>query len=499
MMNKTMIILEMANNHMGDVEHGKEMINQFSSVAKKYSDVFEFAWKFQFRDFETFIHKDYKGRMDHKYVKRFTETSLSLDQFNTLKSYAELNGFKTMCTGFDENSVDLIEKMNFQVIKVASCSFTDWPLLNRVVMCDKPIILSTAGATLEDMDRVVSFFKHRNKNISLMHCVGEYPTQPSSLQLNQIDFLKNRYVNVPIGYSTHEKPDEYDAIKIAISKGISIAEKHVAIESEKYEINAYSVTPSQMDEWLASAASALAMCGIVGEKSKASEKELSDLLQFKRGVFAKTKIKKGSTINKQDVYYAWPSESGQILANDVSKYNQFVALEDIEADEPLMSNKTEKVNNREKVWEIVQKIKDYIKSTSVVYPGEAQLEISHHYGIDRFYEIGITMITVVNREYCKKLIIVLPNQTHPEQYHLQKEETFVILHGEVDLVLDGSKRTLQKGDVITIEKEVRHEFSTKTGCIIEEVSSTHYVNDSYYTDESISKNKDRKTFVTHWI
>ena len=60
------------------------------------------------------------------------------------------------------------------------------------------------------------------------------------------------------------------------------------------------------------------------------------------------------------------------------------------------------------------------------------------------------------------MIIVLPNQTHPEQYHLQKEETFVILHGEVELILDGVKKILKKGDVITIEKEVRHEFSTKT-------------------------------------
>jgi N-acetylneuraminate synthase len=127
------------------------------------------------------------------------------------------------------------------------------------------------------------------------------------------------------------------------------------------------------------------------------------------------------------------------------------------------------------------------------------LEISHHYGLDKFYETGITMITVVNREYCKKLIIVLPNQTHPEQYHKEKEETFVVLHGEVELCLNGSVQTLKKGDVITIEKQIRHEFTTKTGCIIEEVSSTHYLNDSYYTDETIAQNKDRKTFVTYWL
>ena len=58
---------------------------------------------------------------------------------------------------------------------------------------------------------------------------------------------------------------------------------------------------------------------------------------------------------------------------------------------------------------------------------------------------------------------------------------------------------LKKGDVVTVEPGVRHEFSSTNGCIIEEVSSTHYVDDSYYTDESISKNKNRKTFVTHWL
>jgi quercetin dioxygenase-like cupin family protein len=168
-------------------------------------------------------------------------------------------------------------------------------------------------------------------------------------------------------------------------------------------------------------------------------------------------------------------------------------------DQPLMSTNSIVVNTREIVWKIVQDVKSFLHTTDVVLPGQAELEISHHYGLDRFYETGITMITVVNREYCKKLIIVLPGQTHPEQYHNQKEETFVILHGEVDLTLNGKTQILKKGDVITIEREVRHIFTTKTGCVIEEVSSTHYVNDSYYTDENININKNRKTFVTHWL
>lgn len=496
---KPLIICEMANNHMGDVDHGKLMIEQFSEVCNKYSSHFRFAWKFQFREFSTFIHKDFKNNKEHKYVKRFTETMLSKEQFIELKNYAKTHGFITMCTAFDESSIDLISEMSFDIVKVASCSFNDWPLLNKVVTIDKPIIISTAGASLEQIDSVVSFMQHRNKDISLMHCVGEYPTKAGRLQLNQIDLLKQRYPNIPIGYSTHEEPAQVDAIKLALAKGIELAEKHVAVLTKKYQPNAYSVTPDQMDSWLSAAVSAIQICGVYGERSPISEQEQKDLLQFKRGAYLNKDIAKGCCITKNDIYYAWPNVENQLLANDVSKYNQFIASNYMLADSPLIKHDIVIKNTRENVWNIVQEVKTFLKQSGVVYPGKADLEISHHYGLDKFYKTGITMITVVNREYCKKLIIVLPNQTHPEQYHKEKEETFVVLYGEVELSLNGVPLVLKKGDVITIEKETRHEFTTKTGCVIEEVSSTHYLNDSYYTDKTITQNKDRKTFVTYWL
>ncbi len=64
---------------------------------------------------------------------------------------------------------------------------------------------------------------------------------------------------------------------------------------------------------------------------------------------------------------------------------------------------------------------------------------------------------------------------------------------------DDQIRTLERGHVDTIEPETVHSFTSDTGCIIEEVSSTHYQDDSYYIDEAIHQNKDRKTFVTHWL
>ena len=143
---KPLFIFEMANNHMGDLAHGLRVIREFAKVKEEYRE-FNFAFKFQFRNIDTFIHPDYKDRMDLKYVKRFTETRLTREQFSILKQEAENHGFISVCTGFDEDSISLIEEMDFEVIKIASCSFTDWPLLNRIAETDMPIIASTAGST----------------------------------------------------------------------------------------------------------------------------------------------------------------------------------------------------------------------------------------------------------------------------------------------------------------------------------------------------------------
>ncbi len=129
-----------------------------------------------------------------------------------------------MATAFDEPSVDLIEEMNFDIIKIASCSSTDWPLLNKIVETNKPIIISTAGVKLKDVDNIVSFLQHREKDFALMHCVGEYPTGEENLQLNQIDLFKNRYKNITVGFSTHENPNNYDTGAIAVAKGATILE-----------------------------------------------------------------------------------------------------------------------------------------------------------------------------------------------------------------------------------------------------------------------------------
>ncbi|SPF48689.1 conserved hypothetical protein [Syntrophobacter sp. SbD1] len=490
-------VFEMANNHMGLPEHGLKVIREFAKVSKQFP--FAFGFKLQYRQLETFIHPAYKTRTDFKYVKRFTETALSPGQYKLLLDEMKAHGFITVCTPFDEASVDLIEEHDFDIIKVASCSFTDWPLLERIAGTAKPVIASTAGVALHDIDKVVSFFEHRKKDFAIMHCVAQYPTPEAGMQLNRIDLLKARYPEVRIGYSTHEDPENMESIKIAVAKGATIFEKHVGVPEGEIRLNDYSANPDQVNGWLRSAQAALDLCGDSAGRAQFSREELSSLRSLQRGLFAGRSFKKGEIIPHKDLFAAIPTMDGHITANDLSKYAQLHALEDIEANAPLLSSNVETRNFQEKVYEIVQEVKNLLRYSGVTIPSQVDLEISHHYGIDRFHEFGLTMMTIVNRTYCKKLIVILPGQMHPTQYHLQKEETFHVLHGDVDIELNGSSKRLKTGETITVEPGVHHRFGSGNGSIIEEISSTHYANDSFYLDPAIAENGNRKTLLTYWF
>jgi D-lyxose ketol-isomerase len=255
-----------------------------------------------------------------------------------------------------------------------------------------------------------------------------------------------------------------------------------------------------MDKWLENASRSLRACGISTGRHAATDKELSDLRTFKRGVFLNRDVVAGEVITKDDIYYAFPCKDKQVLANDMSKYVSYVAKVDMGKNESLLHYGVKETNTRQVVLNIRNKVNSLLKRSNVVVPKDAPLEISHHYGIKNFYDTGLCMITVVNEGYCKKLLISLANQEHPTQYHKQKTETFVVLYGEVKIFLDGDESTLLPGEVVTIQPGVTHRFiGGSEGSIIEEISTTHFVDDSYYEDESISKNKNRKTMVSHWI
>ena len=492
-----LFIFELANNHMGDVEHGIRIIEAFGALAKNYG--FAFAFKLQFRELDTFIHPDYAGRTDIKYIKRFSETRLTRDETRKLVAAIKANGMLAMCTPFDETSVDRIVEDGFDILKIASCAFTDWPLIEKIGRTNLPVIGSTAGIDLTDIDNIVSFMRHRDKDFALMACVAQYPTPARDLQLNQIDLLRARYPHLRIGYSTHEQPDATVPVAMAIAKGASLFEKHVGTATEAYALNDYSANPAQAKAWLDAAQAAYDMAGATNIRVAPTDGEREALSSLRRGVFVNRAIAVGERLRNEDVFFAIPAQPGQITANDWSKYSLYTAQQPIEPNQPVMAAGTRREEVRAKVLSIVDRVKNLLAESRGVVPGEAELEISHHYGLEKFEQFGITMVTVVNRDYCKKLIVVLPGQTHPEQFHNKKEETFHILHGDLRLVLDGTERVCKPGAVVTIQPGTRHAFDSENGAVFEEISSTHFVNDSFYTDPAIAANDDRKTFLRYWI
>jgi N-acetylneuraminate synthase len=494
---RPLFILEMANNHMGDLEHGLRIIRECAAAVAGFP--YRFAVKLQYRHLDTFIHPDFQGRSDLKYVRRFQETRLNEDEFLRLRTAIREHGFLAACTPFDEASVDVFERHQFDILKVASCSFTDWPLLERCVRTTVPIVASTGGASLADIDKVVSFFGHRDHPLALMHCVAEYPTAVEHLRLGQISLLRRRYPDLSIGYSTHEPPQSLEPVKLAVAQGAELFEKHVGVPTANYALNDYSATPAQVRAWVQAAAVAWSMCGTAEDRDLGSEGEQASLRALRRGAYAVEAIAAGHRVSPSQVFFAMPVQEGQLAANDFSKYAEVVALQPIAAAGPLTADNTRLVNHRDQVYRIAQEVKELLNRGGVIAPRRADLEISHHYGFERFHEVGLTMITVVNREYCKKLIVLLPGQRHPEQYHKIKEETFHVLYGDLRVTLDSNEQPCVAGDVITIERNVRHSFSTLGGAVIEEVSSSHLASDSYYTDPAIGLNENRKTLLTYWL
>lgn len=346
---KPLFIFELANNHNGKLERGIKIIDQLNEQVKNYRDYFDFAVKLQYRNLDTFIHPEYKNRNDIDFIKKFNDAKLLEDELFLLKQEIKKQGFISICTAFDEDSVDLIESHGYDFIKIASCSFCDWSLLNKIATKSMPIIASTAGIDLKNINKVVEYFLTQNKELSLLHCVAEYPTKMENLELNQIDLLKNHFPQLNIGYSSHELPINIDVVKMAIAKGAVIFEKHVGLDDSEGSINSYSVTPEQVRLWLKYAKEAFDICGVSASRYKPTKNELESLQKLSRGVFAAENIMIGQTIDPSNTIMAIPSSDKQCMPSDFIPGKEIIATANIAVNLPILTTDVEVIGTRAKV------------------------------------------------------------------------------------------------------------------------------------------------------
>jgi len=327
-----LFVLEMANNHLGNLERGLKIVAEFAQVVR-FNNV-RATIKLQFRDVDSFIHRDFVDRKDLRYIKKTLDTRLTEEDLGTLVSAIRQAGFTATATPFDERSVDLCAQLGIPIIKIASSDLNDWVLIERIAKTKKPVIVSTGGSSLKDMDDIVTFFANRNIPLGINHCVSVYPSEDSELELNQIDFLRNRYPENTIGFSTHEYSSWSNSMLVAYAKGARMFERHIDIQTEGVTVSPYCTLPHQADEWFRAFHKAKEMCGAPGtQKRIPPKKEIEYLDALVRGVYAKTDLPEGHCLMDDDVYLAIPLQKGQLSCRELMRGEML--LRRVQKDAPI--------------------------------------------------------------------------------------------------------------------------------------------------------------------
>ena len=332
-------VLELANNHWGRLDRGIKIIREHGAIVR-YNNV-KAAIKLQFRDVDEFIHPEFKGNTDHRYIKKTEDTKLTRDEFARMVEEIRNVSCIPMATPFDEKSVDLCIEFDMPIIKIASSDMNDWMLIEKIASTRRPTIVSTGGASEKDLDDLVHFYEKRDIPLAINHCVSLYPSEDGELELDQIDYLKSRYPTHVIGLSTHEYHDWHSSMMISYGKGARTWERHIDIDYETVPVSSYCSKPEQCDTWFKAFHKAAEMCGGRSySKRHISKKETEYLDALVRGAYARKDLEPGYIFTKEsferDFYLAIPLRKGQLSCREVM--NGECLAEEIKANEPLKIN-----------------------------------------------------------------------------------------------------------------------------------------------------------------
>lgn len=484
---KKLFIFEFANNHNGKLKDALSLIRSVESL-NKFNNL-EYAIKLQYRDLPSFL---YKKKVNNKHVDRFRSTKLSKSTLEKICRRIKKN-FKLIITPFDEKSVDLAIKHKVDILKIASCSNTDWPLIEKIASTRKPIICSTGGLDLDGIDNIYSFFCHKKIPLTLLHCVSIYPTKnPKSFNLNFINKMKNRYPEALIGYSGHEEEDNFLPVLTSSSLGADVFERHFSIFNNR---NQYSIDQKNIKKLLEYLNENINMLG--NQIKKITTQELQSLNSLRRGVF----VKKYTSVNniKNNFYYAFPKIKKSQLQPGFDNKNIVYIKNKFKKDEPLIGVAEETKENL--IRKYVHRYKGMFAEANIIVSNEKRIELSHHFGLKNLEKTGAMLITVINNnEYCKKLIAMFANQKHPTHRHFKKVETFHLLTGDLKVVMNSKIISMKPGDKLNVYRNEWHSFFSSEGAIFEEISTEALSYDSEYKDKKINKldTMQRKTLVPIW-
>jgi len=237
------VIAEIGNNHGGSFDQARKMIH---AAAVCGAD----AVKFQKRDNATLYSREMLEQPyehEHSYGPTYGahRAALELDwqDWVSSKAVASAHHITFFATAFDEASADFLLELDVPVLKLASGSLLDGPLLTYVRSCGRPLIVSTGGGTWADVDRAVDTLSGGQSPFALLHCTAAYPVRDyADLNLLAIVEMRQRYPEIVIGWSGHVSGIS-SAIQ-AYSYGARIVEMHFTLDRTlKGTDQAFSLEP----------------------------------------------------------------------------------------------------------------------------------------------------------------------------------------------------------------------------------------------------------------
>jgi N-acetylneuraminate synthase/sialic acid synthase len=221
------VIAEIGHNHQGSIEQCKELFNAAKECGAN-------AVKLQKRHNQTLFTREMLGMPyinRHSFGATYGEHRKALefgaDEYRELQKHANELGITFFATVFDSRSAEFLTKLDVPAFKIASGDLVNIPLLQHVASFGKPMLVSTGGGTLEDVQRAYDAIMPINRQLCLMQCTAGYPPAFEELNLKAIQSFRDRFPDIVIGLSSHDSGIAMALVGYVL--GARIIEKHFTL------------------------------------------------------------------------------------------------------------------------------------------------------------------------------------------------------------------------------------------------------------------------------
>jgi N,N'-diacetyllegionaminate synthase len=211
------IIAEAGVSHFGEIEKCYKLVDL--AVEAKAD-----AIKFQIFDINSFITKESKDWYD-----RMKSRSLGIHDYEKVQKYCIKKRIIFFLTAHDEKSFKEVIKLDPPLFKIGSGEVQNIKFVRNIFKsCNKPVLYSTGMHSINDIKQVIKLCKKlKKKDVVFMQCTSTYPTKLKNVNLNTIDFYKDKISSI-VGYSDHT--EGMDVPMLAVAKGAKVIEKHISLD-----------------------------------------------------------------------------------------------------------------------------------------------------------------------------------------------------------------------------------------------------------------------------